>query len=76
MRKIILTLVGAALLAGSTSHVAFSKERHHVRNVQQRITERFRNANANAYAAPLSVPDTGSSYSGLDGAWGAMTGFN
>jgi hypothetical protein len=74
MRKIILTLVGAALLAGSSSQVAFSKERHHVRNVQQRITERF--SNANAYAAPLSVPDTGSSYSGLDGAWGAMTGFN
>ena len=71
MRKIILTLVGAALLAGSSNQVAFSKERHHVRNVQQRITER-----ANAYAAPLSVPDTGSSYSGLDGAWGAMTGFN
>ena len=74
MRKTILTLVGAALLAGSSNQVAFSKERHHVRNVQQRITERFRNANA--YAAPLSVPDTGSSYSGLDGAWGAMTGFN
>jgi hypothetical protein len=74
MRKIILTLVGAVLLAGSSSQVAFSKERHHVRNVQKRITERFRNANA--YAAPLSVPGTGSSYSGLDGAWGAMTGFN
>jgi hypothetical protein len=74
MRKIILTLVGAALLAGSTSQLAFSKEGHHVRNVQQRITERFRNSNA--YAAPLSAPDTRSSYSGLDGAWGAMTGFN
>ena len=74
MRKIILTLVGAALLAGSSSQVAFSKERHHVRNVQQRIAERFRNTNA--YAAPLSIPETGSSYSGLDGAWGAMTGFN
>ena len=35
MRKIILTLVGAALVAGSTTQVAFSKERHHVRSVQQ-----------------------------------------
>ena len=29
MRNIILTLAGAALIAGSTSQVAFSKERHH-----------------------------------------------
>ena len=35
MRKIILTLVGAALVAGSTAPVAFAKERHYVRNVQQ-----------------------------------------
>lgn len=29
MRKIILTLMGAALIAGATGQVAFSKERHH-----------------------------------------------
>ena len=29
MRKIILTLMGAALIAGSTSQMAFSKEDHH-----------------------------------------------
>jgi hypothetical protein len=73
MRKIILTLAGAALIAGSTGQVAFSKERHHFRNAQQFNTEQFRNANA--YAAPSYVPDAGSA-SGLSGAWGSMTGFN
>ena len=73
MRKIILTLAGAALIAGSTSQVAFSKERHHFRNAQQFNTEQFRRANA--YAAPSYVPDAGSA-SGLSGAWGSMTGFN
>ena len=58
MRKITLILVGVALLAGQTSRVAFSKERHHVRNARQFNAERFRNTNA--YAAPLYVPDTGS----------------
>jgi hypothetical protein len=29
MRRIILTLMGAALIAGSTSQVAFSKEHRH-----------------------------------------------
>jgi hypothetical protein len=70
MRKIILTLVGAALIAGSTSQVAFSKERHHVRNLQQFHSERFRNTNA--YAVPPSAPrDTGDL-----GGWGSYTGFN
>ena len=73
MRKIILTLAGAALIAGSTSQVAFSKERRHFRNAQQYNAEQFRNANA--YAAPWSVPEAGSA-SGLSGAWGSMTGFN
>jgi hypothetical protein len=73
MRKIILALAGAALIAGSTSQVAFAKERHHFRNAQQFNTEQFRNANA--YAAPSYVPYAGSA-SGLSGAWGSMTGFN
>jgi hypothetical protein len=72
MRKIILTLVGLVLLAGSTSQAAFSKEHYRVRNAQQFNTERFRNTNA--YAPPLYVPRAESS--GLAGAWGSMTGFN
>jgi hypothetical protein len=74
MRKVILTLVGAALLAVSTCQVAFSKERYHVRNAQHYYTQRFRNTKANA--APLCAPDAGSAYSGLAGAWQTMTGFN
>jgi hypothetical protein len=72
MRKIILTLAGAALIAGSANQVALSKERHHFRNTQQ-FTERFRNANA--HAVPSYVPDAESA-SSLSGAWGSMTGFN
>ena len=74
MRKIFFTVVGAALIASSMSQVAFSKERHHVRNARDFNIERFRNSNA--YAAPLYLPDTGSAGSGLAGAWGSMTGFN
>jgi hypothetical protein len=69
MRKIILTLVGAALIAGSTTQVAFSKERHHVRNVQQFNSERIRNAKAYA------LPDVGPADAGEAGAWQTMTGF-
>ena len=74
MRKIILTLVGRALLAGSTSQVAFSKERYRVRNARRYNAQRFRNTDT--YGAPLYAPDAGSDYSGVAGAWQTMTGFN
>jgi len=74
MRKIILTLVGAALVAGSTTQVAFSKERHHVRSVQQFNSERVRNAKA--YALPSYLPDVGPADAGEAGAWQTMTGRN
>jgi hypothetical protein len=74
MPKIIFVLVGAALIAGSASEVAFSKERHHVRNAQQFNTERFRNARA--YAPPSYVSHAQPGYSGGAGAWQSMTGFN
>ena len=72
MRRIVLTLVGAALIAGSTSQVAFSKERHHV--ARQCSCERFRNANANANHD--AAPDAVSGYSGGMGGWASMTGFD
>jgi hypothetical protein len=40
MRKIILTAVGAALIAASTAGAASATDRHHARKVEQ-----FRNAN-------------------------------
>jgi hypothetical protein len=74
MRKIIFTIVGAALIASTMSQVAFSKERHHAYNGRQFNAEQFRNSNA--YAVPSYVPDAGYAGSGLAGAWGSMTGFN
>jgi hypothetical protein len=74
MRKIILTLVGAALIAGLTTQVAFSKERHHARSARQFNSERFRDAKA--YALSSYLPYAGSASSGEAGAWQAMTGFN
>ena len=72
MRKVILIVLGAALIAGSTTDVAFSKERHHVRSAHHFNSERFRNAKA--YAAPSTPPVSG--YSGGMGGWESMTGFN
>ena len=74
MHKIILTLIGAALIAGSTSQMAFAKEHHHVRNTRQVNSEQFRNAND--YAAPYVQPEAPSRYSGGMGGWASMTGFN
>jgi hypothetical protein len=74
MRKIILTIVGAALIAGSTTHVAFSKERRHVRSAHHLNSERFRNAKA--YAVPSVPRQPVPSYTGSMGGWGSMTGFN
>jgi hypothetical protein len=48
MRKIILTVFGAALIAASTIQVATAAERHHVRKFERvptRMSQQFRNAN-------------------------------
>ena len=75
MRKIILTFIGAALIAGSASPMAFAREHHRVHTARQYSNERFRNANA--YASPYAAPDdTASSYSDGMGGWASMTGFN
>ena len=85
MRKIILTLVGAALIAGSPMQAAFSREHHHARSARQFTAEQFRNSRAYAapsyaappyYAHPSYVPYAPPSYEGAMGAWGSMTGFN
>lgn len=52
MRKIIVTVFGAALIAASTAQMATASERRPVRKVGRTTTsEPFRNAN-NAVAAP------------------------
>jgi hypothetical protein len=51
MRKIILTVLGATLIAGSTAQVAVA-ERHHVRKVDRAaVSLQFRDA-SNAFAWP------------------------
>jgi hypothetical protein len=46
MRKTILTILGAALVAASTVQVAAAAERHHPRKiVRAPVSEPFRNAN-------------------------------
>ena len=70
MRKIILVLLGAALIAGATTDVAYSKERHHYRDARSSISERFRNSNAREIPALPQPTSSGA------GAWGSMTGFN
>ena len=70
MRKIVLALLGAALMAGATTGTAYSKQRHHVRDARQFTTHHFRNSNAGEIPA---LPQT---WSGAAGAWGSYTGYN
>jgi hypothetical protein len=54
MRKIILTVFGAALLTASTAQAASAAERHHARKLEcvpTRTSQQFRNAN-DAIAGP------------------------
>ena len=51
MRKAVLTVLGASLMAALTVQVAAAAEHHHTRKAAQvQASERFRNSNA--YAAP------------------------
>jgi hypothetical protein len=50
MRKIILTVLGASLIAASTAQMAAAAKHHHVRKVAL-ASQQFRNAN-NAVAWP------------------------
>jgi len=70
MRKIILALLGAALMAGAITDAACAKERHHSRSVRPFASQHFRNSNAGEIPA---LPQTRSNAAG---AWGSMTGFN
>ena len=65
MRKIILTAIGAALIAASTAQAASASDRHHVRKV-----EHFRNAN-NAVVVVPPAPSYPEIYSG---GWSAPAG--
>jgi hypothetical protein len=71
MRKIVLALLGAALMAGSATQVAYAKSHHHVvRHERHYTSERFLNSNAAVIPAPQAGNDGGM------GGWASMTGFN
>jgi hypothetical protein len=69
MRKIVLAFLGVALMAGSTTQIAYAKS-HHVRHERQYSSERFLNSNAAVMPAPQTDNDDGM------GGWASMTGFN
>jgi hypothetical protein len=60
MRKIILAVLGASLLAASTAQIAAAAERHHARKVTP-ARQQFRNTN-NAVVWPAQ-PSSYSDYS-------------
>lgn len=70
MRKIVLALLGVALMAGSTTQIAYAKSHHHVRYERQYSSKRFLNSNAAVMPAPQSDNNGGM------GGWASMTGFN
>jgi hypothetical protein len=63
MRKIVVTVFGAALMMASTAQLAAASEHHHVRKLERATTsEPFRSAN-NAIAAPAQAVWPYSGYS-------------
>jgi hypothetical protein len=63
MRKTILTLLGASLIAASTMQMAAAAEPHHARKiVRAPASEQFRNSNA--YLAPVADQSDWSRYNG------------
>ena len=58
MRKTVLTIFGAALLAGSLIQAATASERHHVRKVHRApvaASQSFRDSNAYVRPAPAPI---------------------
>jgi hypothetical protein len=64
MRKIVLTAIGAALIAVSTAQAASAAEHHRARKVEQ-----FRNANNAVVVVPQPTNPYSEVYSGGFSAW-------
>jgi hypothetical protein len=64
MRKTILSILGASILAAATAQAATASERHHVRMTDRIATEQFRQSNANAAPAYIGVRPDYPSYGG------------
>jgi methionine-rich copper-binding protein CopC len=61
MRKTILTILSASVIAALTAQTAVAAEHHHARKTTP-ASEQFRNSNA--YAAPANIESELSHYSG------------
>ncbi len=57
MRKTVLTILGTALLAASTTQFAAAAERHHWKTDRMTTQEQFRDTN-DYYAAPVIRDDS------------------
>ena len=65
MRNIILTVLGASVIAALTAQTAVAAESHHARKTDRAtVTEQFRNSNAYAAPAYVAVQPDWSRYSG------------
>jgi hypothetical protein len=65
MRKTILTMIAASLIAASSVPAATASERHHTGKADRAVTnEQFRNSNAFAAPAHVAVQPDWSRYNG------------
>lgn len=71
MRKILVTTIGALLIAASTAQIATAAETHHARKAKAATSQQFRNAHASV-AAP--APATSSELGVYSRGWSAPAG--
>jgi hypothetical protein len=72
MREIILSVLGASVIAALTAQAAVASERHHTRKIDRApASEQLRNSNAYAAPAYVAVQPEWSRYSG---GWSAPAG--
>ena len=65
MQKIILRMLGTAVLAAATAQAAAASDHHHARMTERATaTEQFRQSNANAAPAQIVAQPDYSRYSG------------
>jgi hypothetical protein len=69
MRKVVLTTIGALLIAASTAQIAVAAETHHVRKAHAATSQQFRNSN-NGVPAPAASSELGV----YSGGWSAPAG--
>jgi hypothetical protein len=68
MRKTILSVLGASVIAALTMQTAVASEHHHARKTDRATaSEQFRNSNAYAAPADIAIQPNWSGWSGYSG---------